>query len=71
MVTGPSYLQFHVAFILPALAMLTVAAVVSRTRTPRRTVWSVGAGTMNATWNCRYEGPVTTPDHGAEPPSQF
>jgi lycopene cyclase domain-containing protein len=43
MVTGPSYLQFHVAFIVPALAMLTVAAVVSRTRTPRRTVWSVGA----------------------------
>jgi lycopene cyclase domain-containing protein len=41
-VTGPSYLQFHVAFIVPVLSMLTAAAVVSRTRTTRRTVWSVG-----------------------------
>ena len=42
-VSGPSYLQFHVAFIVPALSMLAAAAVVSRTRTSRRTVWSVGA----------------------------
>ena len=40
--SGPSYLQFHVAFIVPALSMLAAAAVVSRTRTSRRTVWSVG-----------------------------
>ncbi|WP_254839203.1 lycopene cyclase domain-containing protein [Natronomonas marina] len=40
--SGPSYLQFHVAFLVPALSMLAAAAVVTRTRTPRRTVWSVG-----------------------------
>lgn len=42
MATGPTYLQFHAAFILPALAFLTAAAAVTRVRARRRTVWSVG-----------------------------
>ena len=39
---GPTYFQFHFAFLIPVLAGLLAAATVMRTRTTRPTVWSVG-----------------------------
>jgi lycopene cyclase domain-containing protein len=41
-VTGPTYAQFHFAFVVPMLAVLFAAATVTRPRTTRPTVWSVG-----------------------------
>jgi lycopene cyclase domain-containing protein len=40
--TGLTYLQFHAAVVLPAVASLAAAAAVSRPRASGRTVWSVG-----------------------------
>jgi lycopene cyclase domain-containing protein len=40
--TGLTYLQFHAALVLPAVALLVAAATVSRPRAGGRTVWSVG-----------------------------
>jgi len=40
--SGPTYVQFHFAFLLPVIAVLLAAAAVTRTRTERPTVWSVG-----------------------------
>ncbi|MUV86239.1 lycopene cyclase domain-containing protein [Natronomonas sp. CBA1123] len=40
--SAPTYAQFHFAFLLPVVAVLLAAATVTRTRTTRPTVWSVG-----------------------------
>lgn len=40
--SGPTYFQFHFAFLIPGLAVLLAAAVAMRTRTARPTVWAVG-----------------------------
>lgn len=40
--SGPTYMQFHLAFLLPVVAMLLAAATVTRTRAIRSTVWPVG-----------------------------
>jgi lycopene cyclase domain-containing protein len=39
MTTGPTYLQFHAAFTLPAVALLTATAFASRGRFGEATVW--------------------------------
>ncbi|MFC6836910.1 lycopene cyclase domain-containing protein [Halomarina ordinaria] len=39
--SGPTYAQFHFAFVLPAVAGLLAAATVTRSRTTRPTVWSI------------------------------
>jgi lycopene cyclase domain-containing protein len=40
--SGPTYAQFHFAFLLPVVAVLLAAATVTRSRTSRPTVWSIG-----------------------------
>lgn len=40
--SGPTYVQFHFAFLMPVIAVLLATATVTRTRTDRPTVWSVG-----------------------------
>jgi lycopene cyclase domain-containing protein len=40
--SGLTYLQFHAALVLPAVAALLAAAAVSRPRAGGRTVWAVG-----------------------------
>jgi len=39
---GPTYFQFHFAFLVPMLAALLATATATRSRTQRPTVWSVG-----------------------------
>jgi lycopene cyclase domain-containing protein len=40
--TGPTYAQFHFAFILPVVMVLLASGTVLRSRTTRPTVWSLG-----------------------------
>ena len=42
--TGPTYLQFHLAFLLPALMLMTATAFVSRSRLRESGIWRAGAG---------------------------
>jgi len=39
---GPTYFQFHFAFLVPMLGALLATAAATRTRATRPTVWSVG-----------------------------
>jgi len=41
--TGPTYLQFHLAFLLPALMLMTATAFVSRSRLRAVGRWQLGA----------------------------
>jgi len=41
--TGPTYLQFHLAFLLPALMLMTATAFVSRSRLRALGRWHLGA----------------------------
>lgn len=43
MTTGPTYLQFHAAFLVPAVMLMVALSFVSRTRV-REAVWRLGAG---------------------------
>ncbi|WP_253736323.1 lycopene cyclase domain-containing protein [Halohasta salina] len=40
--SGPTYFQFHFAFLIPVVVGLLAVATVMRTRTTRPTVWTVG-----------------------------
>jgi lycopene cyclase domain-containing protein len=42
-VSGLTYSQFHLGFLLPLLGVLVATATVTRSRTTRPTVWSIGA----------------------------
>jgi len=42
--TGPTYLQFHLAFLVPALMLMVATAFVSRSRLRTAGIWRVGAG---------------------------
>jgi lycopene cyclase domain-containing protein len=44
MTTGPTYLQFHAAFLVPAAMLMVAFAVVSRNRVSGAAVWRRGAG---------------------------
>lgn len=43
--SGPTYFQFHAAFLVPAVAMLTAMSAVMRTRTRESPVWAIGMST--------------------------
>ncbi|MFB6123416.1 MAG: lycopene cyclase domain-containing protein [Haloferacaceae archaeon] len=51
MSTGPTYLQFHAAFLVPAVLFMVATAFVSRRRLGSATVWPRG-------WTRRYWGGV-------------
>jgi len=42
--TAPTYLQFHLAFLVPALMFMTATAFVSRPRLRNAGLWRLGAG---------------------------
>jgi len=43
--SGPTYFQFHFAFLVPAMAALLATAAVTRSRAARPTLWGVGRRT--------------------------